>query len=83
MDRDHLQKIFNEKKTVVFHLERNTIFTGIIKSMGLTSIIILDKYGEEIPVRIDSIIYVDTERKKRDVDRMKDRQDGEKYDRGY
>jgi len=58
MDKKHLKKILEEKSKVKINLKNGFFYTGHIISVDDSSLLFKDKFGEEIPIDIDSISYV-------------------------
>jgi len=58
MDKDHLKEFYITGKLIKFFLKKGAIFTGSILLLGETSLILLDKYQQKVPLSYDCISHV-------------------------
>ena len=63
MDREYCLKMCKEKKRLFITLKGGRVFSGTIESVGTTSIVILDKFNEEVQISLDNIGHIESERK--------------------
>ena len=55
-----------ERRRIFITLKSKRIFSGTIEKLGKTSILIKDKFDEEIPISLDSIQHIEKCREKRE-----------------
>ncbi len=63
MDTEYLDKLKETHKKVFITLKNGRLFSGTVERVGLNSIIIIDKFNEEVSISRDSIQHIETDRK--------------------
>ncbi len=58
MDKKFIEKYYKEKIKVRLNLKNGYFYSGYIISIEGNTILFKDKFGEEIPIALDSISYV-------------------------
>ena len=66
MDREFVETIYREQKRIFITLKTRKVFSGTIEKIGKTSIVVLDKFGDEVPISLDAIQHIEPERKKKE-----------------
>ena len=55
MEREFLEKFYKERTRIKIVLDGNDVFTGVIKKLGDTNLVLLDKFNEEVSLSIKTI----------------------------
>jgi sRNA-binding regulator protein Hfq len=62
MDKKYLEKYFLENIKIKINLKNGYFYNGHIISLENTTLIFKDKFGNEIPMDLDSISYINEEK---------------------
>jgi len=55
MEREFLEKYYKEGTRIKIVLDDKDVFTGVIKKLGDTNLILLDKFGEDVSLSLKTI----------------------------
>ena len=55
MEREFLEKFYKERTKIKIVLDDKDIFTGVIKKLGDTNLILLDKFGDDVSLSLKTI----------------------------
>jgi sRNA-binding regulator protein Hfq len=58
MDKEHLIKYKDSQEKVTINFKNGRFYSGVIKDVGDTSIVFLDKYNNSMIIDLDMIAYV-------------------------
>lgn len=58
MDKEHLREFHKNNTPIKLFLKKGGVFTGSIIQLGETSLILIDKYHQKVPLSYDCISHV-------------------------
>ena len=59
MDKEHLDKFYENNTKIILTLKGGRFYTGYILNFGESSFMFKDKYDNEIPISYDAVEFVD------------------------
>ena len=59
MDKKYIQKYLEDKTRIKINLKNGRFYSGIILSLDGNTLLFEDKFGDTLPIDLDSISYIE------------------------